>query len=674
VKLLQFYRDRKLSHQLLFWFLLISLAPFLIISSLTYRNAVDSLEQELTRSLFSIAQRQARQIENYGDEREQDIATLVHVPAVAAMLTRDSSKPGGADDPQLTSLLNSYSDLGTFEDFFLIRPDGRIVLSHLRLEAAGTNVHSSMYTGTQLQRTFDRALTLLGTDVSDFETPADGSGSGAFIGAPVFSSGRLVGVMLLRMGTREIFRVVSDRTGLGQTGETVVARQSGSQILYVAPLLHDPHAEFRRTAAPDSREGVALLPAVSGTKGSGLVTDYRGKEVLAAWWYLPFFRWGIMVKMDADEAFAPVKRLQFLFALVGLSTSVLVAFVALRVATSLSKPIEKLTRATELVQAGQLDHRIDIEGKNEIGKLAQSFNAMSERLHDIISHLDVLVAARTSELGEKNSQLEKTLQQLKDAQQQIVMQEKMASLGGLTAGIAHEIKNPLNFVNNFAELSMDLIRELRAEAPDAAPDILSDLELNVQKINEHGKRADSIVKGMLLHARGTPGELRPTDINALLDEYVNLAYHGLRAKDSSFNVTLERDYDSSIGEIPAVPQDISRVFLNIVNNGCYSAHQKKQELGDSFSPTVRVQSRAAGDWCEIRIRDNGKGVPQSVRDKIFNPFFTTKPAGEGTGLGLSLSYDTVVQGHKGELRLETEEGEFAEFIIRLPRKRNSNGV
>ena len=259
------------------------------------------------------------------------------------------------------------------------------------------------------------------------------------------------------------------------------------------------------------------------------------------------------------------------------------------------------------------------------------------------------------------------MQQLKDAQQQIVMQEKMASLGGLTAGIAHEIKNPLNFVNNFAELSIDLIRELRSEAPGAPADLLDDLELNVQKINEHGKRADSIVKGMLLHARGAPGEHRPTDINALLDDYVNLAYHGLRAKDASFNITLERDYDPSMGEIQAIPQDISRVFLNMVNNACYSAHQKKKERGDSFTPVVRVESRSQGDWCEIRIRDNGNGVPKAVLDKIFNPFFTTKPAGEGTGLGLSLSYEIVVQGHKGELRVDTEEGQFAEFLIRLPR-------
>jgi len=262
--------------------------------------------------------------------------------------------------------------------------------------------------------------------------------------------------------------------------------------------------------------------------------------------------------------------------------------------------------------------------------------------------------------------------ELIEAQEKLVMQEKMASLGGLTAGIAHEIKNPLNFVNNFAALCVDLTGELRDElkrdpASALVEELLTDLEQNARRIAEHGKRADRIVQGMLLHSRGTAGDRRPTDINTVLDESVNLAYHGLRAKDSSFNVTIERDYDASIGLVEVVPQDISRVFLNIVNNACYSAHQKAKEQGESYSPTLRLASRNLGNWCEIRIEDNGLGIPKTVIDKIFNPFFTTKPPGEGTGLGLSLSYETVVRDHHGDLRVETKEGECATFIIRLPK-------
>ena len=236
----------------------------------------------------------------------------------------------------------------------------------------------------------------------------------------------------------------------------------------------------------------------------------------------------------------------------------------------------------------------------------------------------------------------------------------------------------MNFVNNFAVLSADLVKELREELEREKPkfdpktvaiveDILKDLEQNVTKINEHGKRADSIVKGMLLHSRGKAGERQPTDLNFLLNEYINLAYHGLRAQDPTFNVKIVTEYDQSIGELSVVPQDLSRVFLNIVNNACYAANDKKKTAGVGFNPTICVFTKNLGDRVEVRIRDNGNGIPQKVRDKLFTPFFTTKPTGVGTGLGLSLSYDIVTQGHKGEIVIDSKAGEYAEFIIRLPR-------
>ena len=292
-------------------------------------------------------------------------------------------------------------------------------------------------------------------------------------------------------------------------------------------------------------------------------------------------------------------------------------------------------------------------------------------------NLEQEVEERTRELKEKNDALETTLSQLKDTQNQLIVQEKMASLGALTAGIAHEIKNPLNFVNNFAELSTDLIQELLeeiqpqkerldAETVEAIENILSDLQQNTTKINEHGTRANSIVNSMLLHSRGASGERQPTDINALLAEDVNLAYHGMRAKETAFNIVIETDYDDSIGQIDLVPQDISRVFLNILNNACYVTHQKKKEVGEGFTPTLSVRTRGLEDRVEIRVRDNGLGIPKEMVDKIFNPFFTTKPAGEGTGLGLSISYEIVVQGHKGEIKVETEAENYTEFIVSLP--------
>lgn len=274
--------------------------------------------------------------------------------------------------------------------------------------------------------------------------------------------------------------------------------------------------------------------------------------------------------------------------------------------------------------------------------------------------------------------LQVTLNNLKDAQTQLIQAEKLASLGQLTAGIAHEIKNPLNFVNNFAELSKDLVLEVEEEldrigdsidpkSKDYILEVLSDLKTNNQKINEHGKRADSIIRGMLLHSRGKSGEKQKTDLNALLLEYVNLGFHGMRAQDSSFNIKIESDYDQTIGQISVVPQDLSRVFLNMVNNSCYSTHEKKKRLKDAYSPVLSVSTKNLGSTVEVKIRDNGEGIPQHIVDKIFNPFFTTKPTGAGTGLGLSLSYDIIVQQHNGEVKVFTEQGEFAEFVITLPK-------
>ncbi len=270
----------------------------------------------------------------------------------------------------------------------------------------------------------------------------------------------------------------------------------------------------------------------------------------------------------------------------------------------------------------------------------------------------------------------KTLQEQNDeivrTQEKLVTQEKLASLGALTAGIAHEIKNPLNFVNNFSEVSYELLDELKEELlnknENEAISLIEDLKQNLTKINEHGRRADSIVKGMLLHSRGTAGEKILTDVNELLDQYVALAYHGLRAQNKDFNITIEKNYDESIDKINVVPQDISRAFLNIINNACYAANDKKQNFGNSFEPVIKVSTKNLNDKIEVTIRDNGNGIPQSVRKNLFNPFFTTKPAGEGTGLGLSLSYDIIVKEHKGEIKFESEEGEYTEFTITLPKQ------
>ncbi|MGA8548995.1 MAG: ATP-binding protein [Stellaceae bacterium] len=305
---------------------------------------------------------------------------------------------------------------------------------------------------------------------------------------------------------------------------------------------------------------------------------------------------------------------------------------------------------------------------DEIVRLVEAFATQSA--------LAVRNAKLFDEQRRRESELRAAHDQLKAAQTNLVQAEKMASLGQLTAGIAHEIKNPLNFVNNFAELSRELLDELHeaiampptAKSAGEVDELIATLNGNLTKIAEHGRRADGIVKSMLLHSRGDSGERRPTDLNAIIEEALNLAYHGARAQDQGFNVAIERDFDPSLGAVSIVPQDITRVFLNLFANAFYAVNKRRREAADpAFAPTLKVTTRNRGEQIEVRVRDNGTGMPPEVRDKAFTPFFTTKPTGEGTGLGLSISYDIVVQEHGGAIAIDSRPGEFTEFALRLPR-------
>jgi len=298
-----------------------------------------------------------------------------------------------------------------------------------------------------------------------------------------------------------------------------------------------------------------------------------------------------------------------------------------------------------------------------------------EKQNKIISHmkaeLEVQVAERTAELTKQKEELEHALTDLRATQTQLIQSEKMASLGELTAGIAHEIQNPLNFINNFSEVNTELIDEMGAELNKGNTEevkvISEDLKQNLEKIIYHGKRADAIVKGMLQHSRKSTGQKEPVDINELADEYLRLSYHGLRAKEKSFNASFKTDFDKTIGNINVVPQDMGRVLLNLVNNAFYAvAERKDQNPNTGYEPTVTVITRKTGNKINITVKDNGNGIPQTIVDKIFQPFFTTKPTGQGTGLGLSLSYDIVTKGHGGEIKVETKEGEGTSFTITLP--------
>jgi signal transduction histidine kinase len=296
----------------------------------------------------------------------------------------------------------------------------------------------------------------------------------------------------------------------------------------------------------------------------------------------------------------------------------------------------------------------------------------------VVIYADITERKRAEEaLRAARDAAETALRDLRIAQASLIQAEKMASLGQLTAGIAHEIKNPLNFVNNFASLSVELLDELKdavtAQDSDEIEDLRATLAANLQKIEEHGKRADGIVKSMLEHSRGSSAERRAVDINDLVDEALNLAYHGARAQDQSFNIILERNLAAGIAPIEVNPQDMTRVFLNLFGNGFYAANKRaRDDASPGFSPTLTVTTRDLGERVEILVRDNGTGIPEDIRDKLFEPFFTTKPPGEGTGLGLSIAYDIVTKQHGGTIAVESKVGDHTTFRIGLPRHMFAN--
>jgi len=330
------------------------------------------------------------------------------------------------------------------------------------------------------------------------------------------------------------------------------------------------------------------------------------------------------------------------------------------------KVSSELVRSTTLLNYEEDAWKIvHVHGSVPDYRLAEGEYMTTEKILLRNRELEQKVFERTQELG-------KSLAELKATQSQLIQSEKMASLGELTAGIAHEIQNPLNFVNNFSEVNVELVAELKLELEKGdiaeAIAIADDIAINEGKILQHGKRADSIVKGMLQHSRSSNGINEPTDINALADEYLRLSYHGLRAKDKSFNADFKTEFDASMPKINIIPQDIGRVLLNLINNAFYVVAERQKNLSgleETYKPSVTIITKNLGDRIEISVMDNGNGIPEEIRNKIFQPFFTTKPTGEGTGLGLSLSYD-IVKAHGGEIKAESLSGEGTTFVITLP--------
>ncbi len=502
-------------------------------------------------------------------------------------------------------------------------------------------------------------------------------GSEPYMTLSMAHAGRNPGVTSAGVNLKLVWDVIT-AIRVGETGYAYVTDDTGKLVT------HPDMSLVLRGADLSSLPQVAAAMASRKGEGSGAdgkasmptrVVGLDGRTVLSSHAVVPRLGWIVFVELPLREVLAPVFiSLYQTLALLALGILLAIVLGAL-LASRLLVPIKLLQSGAQRLGEGDLSQRIPVTSGDEIGTLARRFNDMAGKIQEAQETLEAKVDARTR-------QLTASLEDLRAAQDRLVQTEKLASLGQLTAGIAHEIKNPLNFVNNFAELSAELVEELNeALEPSAGAlpedvrrdvaDITGLLKDNLGRVVQHGKRADSIVRNMLLHARHGVEERREVDLNAIVDEALNLAYHGARAEKAGFNITLKRDYDPAAGKVSLFPQEFTRVLLNLIGNGFHAASKRlaqEQAGGDlAFEPTLTVTTRTRGERVRIKIRDNGTGIPDDVRARIFEPFFTTKPAGEGTGLGLSISHDIIVKQHGGKIDVMSKPGEFTEFFITLPR-------
>jgi signal transduction histidine kinase len=490
-------------------------------------------------------------------------------------------------------------------------------------------------------------------------------GSEPYMTLAIVHAGRRPGVTAVSVNLKLIWDVVTE-IRVGETGYAYVTDATGqlvahpdmSLVLRGTNLSHLPQVA---RAVHDAQGDAALGDPVRPDWGM----------VLSAHAAIPRLGWLVFVELPRRELLAPV-FVTLYQTMVVLGVSVLLALLLGGwLAQRMVVPIRQLQAGAQRLGEGDLRQRIAVTSADEIGALAHRFNLMAARVQEAQETLEAKVAHRTEELAQ-------SLDDLRAAQDRLVQTEKLASLGQLTAGIAHEIRNPLNFVNNFAELSADLLRELEEALAVAGPsldaalrreiaELAAMLRDNLGRVVQHGRRADSIIRNMLSHSRESGGERRPVDLNAFVEEALNLAYHGARAEKPGFNIALEKHLDPAVGQVELYPQEFTRVLLNLLGNGFHAAHAKRiRDASAGFQPMVSVTTRALPCHVEIRVRDNGAGIPDAVKGRIFEPFFTTKPTGEGTGLGLSLSHDIVVKQHRGWIDVVTEAGGFTEFVVTLP--------
>lgn len=685
-----FVKNQSLRSRLITWFLLIAIIPIVWTTIISYEMCKKILFDQATRHLGTVIISQEKLLNFYFNEKKSDARAFIKDQSALEAITKLDQilSTYGKDSPEHLEAKQKFDQLLTYrmkaldyQNLFLLTQSGTIVYSTLKAPGIGDNLLTSdKY--INFAKIFEKSRSTLNPELFSLALYPDKNAIYTFISVPVLDyQNHLAGCVIVELSNSALYQFLSNLNVPNALANLFIVADIEKSFYTIHLFPASENKEIPNSLInPSSSFGEFILLVLNQEDLVIRQIDFNDqKNLMVGKKFESAMNWAFVTSIDEAKLFNPIKMLKYFFWILVTATAAAVIFSASSIAKKIAAPILLLTKKTQTLADGDLSQRIEVKSNDEVGRLSQSFNEMAAQLEQMVNHLDFLVAKRTKEYEIQNVKLEKTIKELRQTRDRLVTQEKLASLGALTAGIAHEIKNPLNFINNFSDLSIQIEKDLEIQFQQIKDSFseenlktllesLQTLKVNLQKIYEHGQRADSIVFNMLQHSRGMPGEKSKTDINKMLRDYIDLSYHGMRARDPNFNVKIETQLDPKLQEIEVVPQEISRVFLNLLNNAFYSVNQKKliSSSESNYDPTVKISSDHNHTKVIIKIWDNGTGIAPEIFPKLFTPFFTTKPTGEGTGLGLSLSYNIVVQGHGGTLSANSKEGEFAEFIITLP--------